>query len=122
MIQSFPPPHPGTDSGTGLAQREVGGELSPRPSGLTPEAEQLLGEAIQDKHGTVLSLDTLGGSHVQTNEKDFVVAGDPRSEALWKGAIEELVALGYLRQRDLEGEVFTITNHGYRMGDRVSPR
>jgi hypothetical protein len=96
------------------------GALRQRRSGrLSHEAEQLLREAIEDPHGTVLSLDTLGGSHVQTNEKDFVVANDPRSEALWKGAVEELVDQGFLKQRDVDGEVFTVTNHGYRAGDQI---
>lgn len=119
IIQRFPPPRPDT---LRVSDQSVsaGRTAAASPSdGLSPDATELLLEAIQD--GTVLSLDTLGGSHVQTNGKDFVAPDDRRSEARWKAAVEELVERGLLRQTDLEGEVFSVTDLGYKTGDRLAP-
>lgn len=118
IIQRFPPPGPET---VGAIERSASEARPASPSGgLSAGAQELLVEAIQD--GTVLSLDTLGGSYVQTNGKDFVAPDDRRSEARWKGAVEELVERRLLRQTDLEGQVFSVTDLGYKTGDRLARR
>ena len=85
--------------------------------GLPEESRQLLKEATRDRNGTVLMTDTMGGLSVETSGRDFVSKGNARSEAQWRRAIRELVERGLLEQRDARGEVFSITDEGYRVGD-----
>ena len=42
---------------------------------------------------------------------------NPRAEARWRAAVEELVERGLLEVRDLKGEVFGVTDPGYRVGE-----
>jgi len=54
---------------------------------------------------------------VQTNERDFTARDDVRSEARWKGAVVELNRLGLTEDRAGKGEVFFVTDDGYRVAD-----
>ncbi len=89
---------------------------------LSPEAQQLVLECSQDQSGTVLRVRVMGGMIVQTNGQQFAEMGDPRSEAKWKAAIDELVVMGFLEPRGYKGEVFGITNEGYEVADRLRNR
>lgn len=91
-------------------------ETGPR---LSDGARELLLEAAQDSNGTIMNLGTLGGQMIQTNGRGFVEAGDPRSEARWKGAINELSQLGLIEDRGHKREVFFVTDDGYRLADRL---
>lgn len=84
---------------------------------LPEESRQLLKEATKDRNGTVLMTETMEGLSVDTNGRDFVSKGDARSEAQWRRAVRELAERGLLEQRDARGEVFSITDEGYRVGD-----
>lgn len=105
--------------GTGLQQGRPRENLAPPAGRLSTDARTLLGEAAKDRTGTVLVTETFGGASVETNNRDFVERGTPRSEALWRQAVRDLVAEGYLEQRDLKGEVFSVTASGYRVGDSI---
>lgn len=89
-------------------------------TGLPDEAKQLLCEAALDRNGTVLMVETMGGMSVETNERDFVERGNARSEAHWRHVMEELVGLGLLAQRDRNGEVFSVTDQGYKAADLLN--
>ncbi len=82
-------------------------------------ARELLLEAAKDKNGTIMNLGTLGGRMIQTNSRGFVERGDARSEARWKGAIDELRNLGLIADRGYKGEVFSVTDIGYRLADHL---
>lgn len=56
--------------------------------------------------------------HVETNGKQFVEAGNPRSRAAW-GGIDRLCGLGLLQKRGHKREVFRITADGYRIADAI---
>ncbi len=86
---------------------------------LSTEAKTILLEASEDSSGTVIKLAYIGGFHVQTNGKQFVDAGNPRSRAAWEGAIDQLCRFGLLQERGYKGEVFGITNEGYRVADAI---
>jgi len=88
---------------------------SPMPT-LAGTARELLLEAAQDPQGAIMSLQTLGGSHIQTNERAFPT-GDARSAAQWKGAVADLERLGLTEDRAGTGEVFFVTDEGYRVAD-----
>jgi hypothetical protein len=84
---------------------------------LSEDAQRLLAEAVQDRNGTVLVTETFGGLSVETNGRDFVNAKrDPRTEARWRHAVQELAASGLLEQRDSEGQVFTVSARGFDVG------
>jgi len=91
------------------------------PSGprLSDHAKQLLLETAQDHNGVVMCIRVMGGLIVQTNGKQLAEMGNPRSEAQWKGAIEELMNLGLMESRGAKGEVFGLTNDGYQLADRL---
>jgi hypothetical protein len=80
-------------------------------------ARELLTEASKDQQGVVMSLQTLGGSIVQANGRDFTERGNSRSEAQWRGAVAELSKLHLLEDRAGKGEVFFVTDEGYRTSD-----
>jgi hypothetical protein len=84
---------------------------------LSESARELLLEASQDRNGMIMSLGTVGGRIIQTNNRGFVEPGNPRSEALWKGAIEELAHLGHIKDQNYKGEAFSVTDSGYHVAD-----
>lgn len=90
---------------------------SPNRAKLSDAARNLLVEAAKDRSGTIICVAVIGGYHVQTNGKDFVERGNPRSEALWRGAVSELRNGGLIEDRGHNEEVFAITDEGYRVAD-----
>jgi len=92
-------------------------DASPDRPVLTDAARDLLIEAAKDGSGIILCVAVIGGYHVQTNGKDFVEQGNPRSEARWRGAVAELRDKGLIDDRSYKGEVFAMTDEGYRVAD-----
>lgn len=86
---------------------------------LSEEAKQLLLEAAADHNGTVLSIGDKSGTIISSNNKRLAEMGSHRSEAKWKAAIEDLVALGLLETRGHKGEVYSITHSGYEVADQL---
>jgi len=86
---------------------------------LSSEAEQLLLASSEDPGGTVMCVPTLQGLVVSTNNRGFSESNNPRSQARWKAAVEELVALGLLEPLGEKDEVFGITDAGYEAADRI---
>ena len=99
---------PGTDAATSA------------PPKLSNEAAELLSEAANDRHGHVLRVRTMGGLTVETNGKSFGKRGESRSEALWDAAVIELRDKGLLEERGQQGEVFGMTNDGYKVADLIA--
>ena len=60
---------------------------------------------------------TSSGLMVQTNGKQLADRQNPRSEALWRAAVRQLVQYGLLEARGHKGEVFGVTAEGYRVAD-----
>lgn len=90
-------------------------------SRLGTDARTLLVEATKDPYGSVLVTESFDGLSVETNARDFVAPkDDARTEARWRGAVRELTACGLLEQRDLEGEVFSVTDQGFRFADTLT--
>jgi hypothetical protein len=86
--------------------------------GLSAEGRILLLEAVQDPHGSVLKVMTRGGLTIGTNGKNMVTAPqDPRSQALWEGALEEILTKGLVADVSYKGEGFRVTREGYALAD-----
>jgi hypothetical protein len=80
---------------------------------LSDDAGALLRGAVDDD-GTVLRVRTMGGTSVQAGRQNFAESGNPRSEARWESALNELVEEGLLQDRGYKGEVFGVTHTGIR--------
>ena len=90
----------------------------PRPAPpLTETARELLVEASQDQGGIIMRLETLQGSHIQTNNREFVALGDAKAAARWRGAVDELDRFRLAEDRAGKGELFFVTDEGYRVAD-----
>jgi hypothetical protein len=87
---------------------------------ITDAARELLIEAAKDKSGVVMRLDTMSGSHIQTNGRDFIQSGDSRTAARWRGAVDELERLGFVEDRGGKREVFFVTHQGYEAAERFN--
>jgi hypothetical protein len=87
--------------------------------GLSGEARELLTQAALDKNGTIMRYRTMSGLGIQTNDRQFVESGDPRSEARWQGAFDELKQLDLIRDVGHKGEVFNLTDRGYKIADAL---
>ena len=105
--------------GIGTPDTSVAAPPAPPGPRLNGVARQLLLEAAQDRNGVVLCVRVMGGLIVQTNGKQLAQMGDPRSEARWKGAIQELMDLGLMEARGHKGEVFGLTNDGYELAEQL---
>lgn len=90
-----------------------------RPPHLSEDARDLLLEAIQDPYATILCLDDMQGTLVQTNNRQFAEVGNRRSEVRWRGAIDELLRLQFIEDRAGKGEVFFVADAGYRASDSL---
>jgi hypothetical protein len=84
---------------------------------LRDEAKQLLIEASLDSRGTILKIASGSGLHISTHNTQFVEKGNARSEAKWKSALEQLINQGLIEDRGYKGEVFVLTDEGYRVAD-----
>jgi hypothetical protein len=86
---------------------------------LSAEAQQLLLAGSEDPGGTVMCISTMEGAMVNTNKKGFSKGRDPRSQARWKAAVQELAALRFLEEIGEKGEVFEVTDAGYEAADHI---
>ncbi len=83
---------------------------------LSDEARTLLLEASQD-NGIIFCLLTMDGLDIQANGKQMTEAGNARSEAKWKSALENLLLLGLIESKDSMEEVFGLTYEGFEVAD-----
>jgi hypothetical protein len=84
---------------------------------LSDEAKQLLIEASLDSHGTILKIEAMDGVHISAHNTQFGEKGNARAEAKWKAAVNQLVNFNLIEDRGYKGEVFSMTDEGYRVAD-----
>ncbi len=85
---------------------------------LSDEAQQLLLEAADDPNGSVDLVPTKTAFDIQTNRKSFGNREDPREQARWKAALDELLGRGFLDHG--HGLDFNVTDSGYNMADTLT--
>jgi hypothetical protein len=88
---------------------------------LSEDAISILREASQDKNGVILHIRGIGSTSIQTGGKNLISEQSPRIIAKWESALKELVSNELIVDRGYKGEVFEITDKGYRMADMVKP-
>ncbi len=87
---------------------------------LSEEAKALLVEGKSDGNGRIMMSSTLDGLSVSTNGKDFVDKSDPRSEAKMRSAVKQLARASLIEDRGAKGEVFGMTDEGYKKADELT--
>lgn len=94
---------------------------------LSREAQTLLKEAVQDPKGRIFQVSTGQGMAIQTNGKGFVEANNPRSSAIWEGALEELEQSGLIVERSgnvdprFNNASFYVSRKGYEVAGLLNP-
>lgn len=94
-------------------------EATGAPS-LSREAKELLLEAVAGG-GDILVVAWMGGSTVQANSRNFVEPNDPRSRAIWEGAVDELDRNSLVQPVGHKREIFRVTRAGYDAADLLRP-
>ena len=63
-----------------------------------------------------------GQRTISANGQVLNEPGNPRSEAVWEQALEDLVDRGLLKDRGYKGEVFMVTGKGYEVAELLQKR
>jgi len=103
------------DEAIAFAFKEVERVKNPVAASLSARARQLL-LAATDADGVIMRLQTLEGLGIQANGRQFAQRGNPRSEAEWDSALQELRDLDLIKDMG-KGEVFRVTQKGYEIAD-----
>jgi hypothetical protein len=80
---------------------------------LNDDAIDLLSEAAKGD-GVIGMIRHLGGMHIQVGD-GVVDTSTPRLSAKWESAVGELYSRGYIRDRGHKGELFDVTEVGYKL-------
>ncbi len=88
---------------------------------LSDEARRLLRDAANDQHGTIIVTQSLAGWTVQVGGVDLVEPKHAREEARWRAAVSELLDAELIEPVGNKGELFSVTNLGYKAADKVEP-
>lgn len=87
---------------------------APSPA-LSEKARTLLANAASDPGGTILYEKYGAGVDLHTNGVSlFTDKADHRAAAAWEAALQELIDAGLIVARGERGEVYEITDKGYR--------
>jgi hypothetical protein len=86
--------------------------------GLSDDAKNMLLKAAQSD-GVIIKAHSMGERRIQVNGENIISSQDPRTVAKWEGALEELEENGFIKDKGYKGEVFGVTNKGYKYADRI---
>lgn len=101
-----------------VINREVAESKTALPT-LSHEAKTLLKEASSDAHGRILHIRHIGGTDIQTNDKNIIPTNERREVAKWEHALEDLLGAELVVARGQKGEVFEVSNLGYQIADMI---
>jgi hypothetical protein len=87
---------------------------------LTEEALELVREMAKDPNGTLLKMQHMGGTVIQTNRRTFGDGNDRRSIARWEHAIGLLLRERLIEDRANKGQIFQLTSPGYELADKLN--
>jgi len=86
---------------------------------MSEEARTLLLEASLDRNGQILHMKMMEGEHIQTNGKQFIKDADPRTIAIWVGALNELAQLGLITGTGTRHQIFKVSREGYEVAESI---
>jgi len=87
---------------------------------LSNDAKSLLKEASKDPSGAIMKLKLLSGSEIHTNGKRINDDDSPRANAKWEAAINQLLKLDLISEDGYKGEIFHLTDLGYKIADNLN--
>lgn len=85
---------------------------------ISLEAKLLL-LAAANADGRFMYLRFLGGAQISAGRQAVFSGNDPREEARWRSAIQELLNEGLAEDRGYKNEVFGLTNRGFQVADEI---
>jgi len=85
---------------------------------LSEEAKELLLEAADDKGGHITQREPVSGIIIETNGRTFGEQGNPKDQATWTSAFDELKFGGLITYQS--HEVFRVTKAGYDMAEALT--
>ena len=91
-------------------------EVLPEPM-ISADAKEMLLATADSSDGRLLRISTGGGTMLAAGRRSFNEMGNPRSEAKWQSALEELLSCGLIRNP--AGNAFEVTNNGYNFVDSL---
>ena len=83
---------------------------------LSEEAKELLLEAADDKGGHITKREPVSG--IETNGRTFGEQGNPKDQATWTSAFDELKFGGLITYQNLE--VYRVTRKGYEWAEALT--
>lgn len=86
---------------------------------LSNESRILLKESSLDSHGSIMFIKYIGGTSLQTNNKNLINSKERREIAKWESALKELEYEELIIDKSHKGEAFEITNLGYQIADMI---
>lgn len=89
---------------------------------LSEEARTLITEASNDPSGRIGYFQSMDGTDLSTNGKNYTEDKSPRNVSIWKGALEELRDSRLVDDVGYEGELFTVSRKGYEVAERIKSR
>lgn len=93
--------------------RQVGAAVT--SNDLSEDAERLLNVAASDATGQILKTSDLStGTSVQGGSIVMNEGVSQRESARWIAALDELIKAGFVVQADKKGQVFQVTDGGYK--------
>jgi hypothetical protein len=96
---------------------ELTGKVPPPPQ-LSEESRRVLSDAARGD-GHIFAEYTGMGRIFHTSSVTYLEQGSTREEATWQAALDQLVNAGFIVDRSSNGEVFTVTDAGYRFADTL---
>lgn len=94
--------------------------VKPAQAELSEHATELLREVGNDKNGTLMRVNVLGGAIFQTNGRVVNQQGDARDKARWDEALNELERKGLICATGPKREVFQLTHQGFSAADGLA--
>lgn len=88
---------------------------------ISREAQALLKACALDPSGQILHLPHFGGLVIQVSGKNLVEDNNPRSSAMWGGALAELENQGLIASAGPKRQIFKMTREGYVVADQIEP-
>ena len=83
-------------------------------SHMSDEARELIRKAATSQNDQIIIIRGLSGAIIQAGEKSFGQPNDRRSVARFEAAAKELSSRGLISDVNGKGEVFQVTDAGYR--------
>lgn len=92
---------------------------TPAPKPLSLEAVELLCAGAADVQGAIFAMQMLHGYDVKVGDRNFVEPRSPRTEAKWRGVVQELDRARLIEPDSAKRDWYRLTDEGYRFVDAV---